>query len=80
MVKEIKNAGTKKLKGDIPVYAGLNMIGKKIKKGISSIMGSGITLKNNDIKVIIKVIQSLENIRILLKGTTTKISSQEEGF
>ena len=35
-----------------------NIIGKSIKKGISSIMGSGITLTNNEMKDIIKVIKS----------------------
>ena len=57
----------------------LNMIGKNIKENF----GSGITLINNEIKNIMKVNKSLENrvIRVsLLKGTTTKISSQEEGF
>ena len=44
------------------------------------ITGSGITLTNNEIKDIIKVIKSLENREILLKGTTTKITSQEGGF
>ena len=55
-----------------------NALSKKIKKGISAIMALGIMLTNNEIKDI-KVIQSLEN-RILLKGTTRKISSQEGGF
>ena len=40
-------------------------------------MGLGITLTNNEIKDIIKVIRSLENKGILLKGTTEKIISQE---
>ena len=44
------------------------------------ITGSGITLTKNEIKDIIKVIRSLENKGILLKGTTTKITSQEGGF
>ena len=35
-----------------------DLIGKSIKKGISSIMGSGITLTNNEMKDIIKVIKS----------------------
>ena len=35
-----------------------NIIGKSIKKWISSIMGSGITLTNNEMKDIIKVIKS----------------------
>ena len=43
------------------------------------ITGSGITLKNNRIKEIMKVIKSLENKGILLKGTITKITSQEGG-
>ena len=47
---------------------------------ISSITGSGITLTNNEMKANIKVIKSLEKRGILLKGTTTKISSQEGGF
>ena len=51
-----------------------------IKKGILSIMGSGIALANNEIKYIMKVIKSLENRGILLKGTTRKITSQEGRF
>ena len=41
---------------------------------------SGITLTNNEIKDIVKVIKSLENRGILLNGTTRKITSQERGF
>ena len=40
-----------------------------------SIIGSGIILRNNEIKDIMKVIKSLENRRILLKGTTIFIFS-----
>ena len=47
---------------------------------ISSITGSGITLTNNEMKANMKVIKSLEKRGILLKGTTTKITSQEGGF
>ena len=43
------------------------------------ITGSGITLTYNEIKDI-KVIKSLENRGVLLKGFTRKITSQEEGF
>ena len=53
---------------------------KKIKKEISSIKGSGITLINNEIKDIMKVIRSLENRGTLKKGTTRNITSQEGGF
>ena len=56
------------------VLAGL-FNGKKLK-----ITGSGITLTNIEIKYIIKVIRCLENRGILLKGTTKKVTSQEEGF
>ena len=45
--KELKNTGTKKLNNDILEDAGRNIIGKKIKKGISSIERSGITLTTN---------------------------------
>ena len=38
-----------------------------------------MTLTNNELKGIIKVIKSLENRGILLKGTTRKITSQEGG-
>ena len=40
----------------------------------------GITLTNNEIKDITKVIKSLKNRGILLKGTTKKVTSQEGGF
>ena len=37
-------------------------------------------LTNHKIKDIIKIISSLKNRGILLKGTTRKIASQEEGL
>ena len=58
------------------VDAGINIIGKKIKNGISLVKGSGITLTNHEIKDIVKVIKSLENEGISLKETTRKIASQ----
>ena len=58
------------------VDAGINIIGKKIKNGISLVKSSGITLTNHEIKDIIKVIKSLENKGISLKETTRKIASQ----
>ena len=51
-----------------------------MKKKNSSITSSGISLTDIEMKVIIKVIKSLENRGILLKGTTVKITGQEEGF
>ena len=51
----------------------LTLMVQKNKKGLSSITGSGIMLINNEIKGIIKVIRSLENKQILLKGTTIKL-------
>ena len=44
------------------------------------ISGIGTILTNNEIIDIMKVIKFLENRGILLKGTTTKITSQEGGF
>ena len=52
----------------------------KIKKSLSSITVSGITLTNDKIKDIMKVISSLVNREISLKGTIRKIVSQEGGF
>ena len=50
------------------VDAGLKLIVRKIKKGISLITGLWITLTNNEINDIVKVIKSLVNRGILLKG------------
>ena len=52
----------------------------EINKKFTSIKGPGITLKNNKIKDIMKVIKSLENRGILLKGTTRNITCQQRGF
>ena len=41
---------------------------------------SGITLTKNEIKDIVKITKSLEYRRILLEGTTRKISTQKGGF
>ena len=79
-LKELNNIDTKKINRNneksFLIDAGLNMIGKKIEEKF----GSGITLTNNEIKYTIKAIKSLENRGILLKGTTTKITSQEGRF
>ena len=48
-------------------------IGEEIDKN----KGLEITITNNEIKDIMKVIKSLENRGILLKGTTRKIAGQE---
>ena len=52
---------------------------KKILEGPAN-FGTGITLTNNEIKDIMKVMKSLENRGILLKGTTRKVTSQEGAF
>ena len=79
-LKELSYTDTKKInknnRNNLFIDTGLNMIGKKNKQKL----GSGITLTNNEIKDIMKVIKSLENRGILLKGTTKKITSQERGF
>ena len=70
----------RKLNKDVFADAWLNIISEKIKKEISSITGSGVTLTSNEKEDIIKVIKSLENRGILLKGTTRKITSHEGEF
>ena len=57
LVKELKNTGTKKLNDDILVNE-VNIIGKKIKNEISLIEISVITVINNEIEHIMKVIRS----------------------
>ena len=51
---------------------------KAFKEGPLKLEGSRKTLTNNEIKDIMKVIKSLENRRVLLKGTTKRIISQEK--
>ena len=53
---------------------------KRLKERNSSITGQRTTLKNNEIKDVIKVIKSLVNREILFRGTTRKITNQEGGF
>ena len=55
--KELSNIDTKRFNKNNYVDSGLNLIGKKMKEKF----GSGITLTNNEIKDIMKVIKSLEN-------------------
>ena len=42
--------------------------------------GSAITLTNNEKRYIMKVVKSLENREILLKGTTRNIIIKKEHF
>ena len=58
---------------------GLNILIKKLKEKLSSVMDSGMTLTNNELKNL-KVIKCLENRVILLKGTAEKAIDQTEGF
>ena len=53
---------------------------RKIIKDSKNVFGTGVTLTNNEVKDIKKLIKSLENRGTLLKGTTRKITSQEGGF
>ena len=46
-------------------------------KNIIKINGPGITLTNNEVKCILKVINSLENRRIWLKRTNKNVTSQK---
>ena len=62
------------------LFSLLNNLNKLKEQIMKKIKVDGITLTNNEIKDIMKVITSLENRGILLKGTTRKITSQEGGF
>ena len=75
--KRIKECRYQKINNNILVDAGFNIIGKKIKKWISSITGSGITLTKNGEKDLMKVIAILENSGILTKGQLKKLLVKE---
>ena len=62
------------------MYTATNTINKKNKKGLSSLTGSSITLTNNEIKYKIKVIKSLENKGVFLRGTSDKFLNQKGGL
>ena len=51
----------------------------RLKKDFTSSEGSRITLTNNKVKNIIKVIKSLENKGVLLRGNTRKITGHKGG-
>ena len=80
VTKETKNMGAKTINSDIIGDTGLNSLGKKFKKEISSIMDSGVVLKYYQIKGIMKVIKSLVNREISLKVTSRKATVQEVVF
>ena len=65
----LKNTDPKELNNNLLVDTGINIVDKKIRKEISSITGSRITLIHNEVKDIMKVIKPL------LKATTKKINS-----
>ena len=84
LANKSKNIGAENINNNVIVDWRVCLLDKKIKikklKITSSVPGSEITLTNNEIKDIIKIIKSLENIGILLKGTTTKVTIQEGIF
>ena len=47
-------------------------------KKSSKLLGSGIALTNNETEYIAKIIEPLENRRILLKGITEKVTGKKE--
>ena len=58
----------------------INILRRKFEKEILEIMESQIMPTNNEAIYIIKVIRSLENREILLKGTTKKIIVKKEDY
>ena len=79
MPKFIDNKFKNLLKNKEKMFNTIKTVDNSIKgiKSIKNIFGARITLTDNEIKDIMKVIKSLENRGILLKGTTRKITSQE---
>ena len=68
---------------DVARSLGKDFLDKQIDKFYKEYItgeGSGITLTKYEIKDIMKVIKSLENRGILLKGNTWKTTGQERGF
>ena len=68
------------MKKDIPKFllnTGLNILTKKLYENLSSVMGSGITLTNNEMKYIIEIIKLLQNRGIWLKENTEKSIRKE---
>ena len=55
-------------------------ISKKSRATLIKNYGTVITLTNHEVKNIMKVIKSLENREILIKGTNRKTAIQERGF
>ena len=77
--KEVLKRGTPILTKNATKYfvnKGINELDKKFTTNESL----GITLIDNDIKDFMKVIKSLENREILLKGTTKKVINQKGEF
>ena len=64
----------------IKIAADSKNVIKEFKNASDNFLGTGVTLTDNEMKYIIKVIKSLENRAILLEGTTRKIAGQEGGF
>ena len=68
------------MKKDIPKFllnTGLNILTKKLYENLSLVMGSGITLTNNEMKYIIEIIKLLQNRGIWLKENTEKSIGKE---
>ena len=53
---------------------------KNVLQASKKACGAGMTLNDNEVKDIIKIIKSLENRGILLKGATGKVTSHKGGF
>ena len=73
-IDKVQNLSRKLSDGKINLAADYD-----IQKALDEICKEGSKITNNEIKDILKVIWSLKNIRILLKGTTRQITSQEGG-
>ena len=59
---------------------GLMLLVKKIKKELSSIKGSGITLKNDEMKDIMTVNRSLQTEKFYWKELLEKLVGKKDNF
>ena len=80
VIKKVYHQHQNQPQNQLKKQQNIMLILNELKKQFTSSKGSGITLTNNEIKNVTKVIKSFENRSILLKGTTRKIASPEGGF
>ena len=80
IISKLKNLSNKVSHDKIDELIKTAVVCRKVMPDFKNILGPGITLTNNEIKDIMRVIKSLENRGSLLKETNKKIAIQEGDF